>query len=186
MSKKFLLVYLLLFSSMAFTSTSAMAQRTMSGQFMAEGLGLWCGTGAGGQVSFGQYLQSSMWRSQICMRNYSTSLSTGDRMAYTDMVAQGRWDYRIISTRSRMLSLYAGAGLFLGYEAYDISGRLPDNVDTGLGQGSFLYGITAGLSTEVFFVRRVALVIGADIPINFSSPVEKFHWEVSAGIRINL
>lgn len=162
------------------------AQRTMKGQYLSEASALWGGSVPGGQVFFGQYLQNSLWKAGITFRSYSKTLSTSDLLQYADICAEGEWRYRLLSTRSRMLSLYGGGGVQLGYEMYDPWRTLPDVIDTGLGKGSFMYGISAGVDAELFFTRRLALVAGARVPLNFSSKVDWFHWEISAGLRFNL
>ena len=53
-------------------------------------------------------------------------------------------------------------------------------------KGVFLYGLSATVTVEVFFCRSVALVLGADIPVNFSSQASNIRWNTTAGIRIDL
>ena len=164
----------------------ASAQRTMRGQYAVSADALWSGTVPGGSLAFGQYLQSSLWEAGLSCRSFARSLSTGDTLRYLDVCAEGRWSYRLLSLRSRALSLYGGGGVFMGYEWYDPFGKVPDDIDTGLGDGVFLYGVSASLDAEVFVLRRLALVVGASAPVNFSSSLGHFRWEVSAGLRLNL
>ena len=189
MTKKHIRKTFLIISSvllLALASQPAGAQRTMKGQYFAEASALWAGYRPGGQAMFGEYLQNSFWAAGISVRSFSKKLSTSDLMPYLDICAEGEWRYRLLSTRSRMLSLYGGGGVMLGYEAYDPWGRLPETIDTGLGKGTFMYGISAGLQAEFFFTRSMALHVGARVPINFSSDVDWFHWELEAGLRLNL
>ena len=164
----------------------AAAQRTMESQFMAEAVADWCGGAPAAHVRFGRYLSSSCWTAGVGAMSFTHSLSSGDTLEYIDVVAEGDWAYRLLSTRSRMLSLYGGGGVFLGYEAYDPWRRLPETIDPGLGKGTFVYGVRASLCSELFVSRRLALVLGASVPLTFSSSVDWFHWELSAGFRLDI
>ena len=186
MAKKYIWVYTIVVAIALHMSTPASAQRTMKGQYFAQVEGLWCATNPGGSIAFGQYLLNSSWQAGTAMRNFSRTLSTGDVLQVADIVAVGEWDYRVFATRGRHFCLYAGGGVFLGYEMFDPWRRIPDTVDTGLGKGIFLYGIQADLRAEVFFSRRCALLLGACAPLDIPSPAGIFHWEVSAGLRFNL
>ena len=138
-------------------------------------------------LSCGQYLIDSYWNTGIIGNMYSSLLKPDDEsMRYAQVAAFGEYMYRVAATRNRAVNLYLGGGAFIGYEAYDPFTKLPDYIDTGLGNGSFLYGIQAGFSTEFYFYRNVAFLIGGRIPVNFTSPVRKVNYHLSAGIRINL
>ena len=163
----------------------ASAQRTMSRQPFVGADFIWSGAPSA-QIRAGQYLQSSLWEASVSLTQMSKAISTGDRLHLADITVGGDWQWRLVSNRSRSMNLYAGGGVFAGYEVYDPYGRLPDTLDHGLGKGRFIYGISADLSAEIFFCRRIALVLGASTPLMFSSPVGWFRWEASAGIRFNL
>lgn len=186
MAKKHIWVYTVLVAIPLHVCPSANAQRTMDGQYFAQAECLWSGGTPGGSAAFGQYLLNSAWQAGAAMRSYSRAISTGDTLCVSDIVAFGEWDYRLLATRGRHFCLYAGGGVFLGYQMYDPWRTLPESVETGLGKGAFLYGIQANLRAEVFFCRRCALLISACTPIDIPSSAGVFHWEVSAGLRFNL
>lgn len=186
MAKKYIWVYTIVVAIALHVCPSARAQRTMDRQYFAQAEGLWSGSTPGGSAAFGQYLLNSVWQAGAAMRSYSRTISTGDALCVSDIVAFGECDYRLISTRGRHFSLYAGGGVFLGYQMYDPWGTLPETVETGLGKGVFLYGIQANLRAEVFFCRRGALLLSVCTPIDIPSAAGVFHWEMSAGLRFNL
>lgn len=163
----------------------ASAQRTMEGRpFVGAGF-VWSGN-PGGEIRAGQYLRHSLWDASLGYRSYAKQLSTGDRLDFVDITASGSWQWRLLSLRSRTLSLYAGAGAFAGYEMYDPWRTLPQTVDLGFGRGTVIYGISADLSVEVFFASRWAFVLGARFPLVFPSHAGILRWEVSAGIRFDI
>lgn len=134
----------------------------------------------------GQYRLNSYWNAGITGNLYSHGLKNESMMQYAHIAAIGEWMYRLAGTRNRAVNLYIGGGMFIGYEAYDPFGKLPDYFETGLGNGAFLYGIHAKLEGEFFIWRNVAIVLGGRLPVNFTSPVSKVNYHVSAGLRINL
>lgn len=134
----------------------------------------------------GQYQLNSYWNAGITGNLYSHDLKNESMMQYAQIAAIGEWMYRLVGTRNRAVNLYLGGGMFIGYEAYDPFGKLPEYFETGLGVGSFLYGIHAKLEGEFFIWRNVAIVLGGRLPVNFTSPVSKLNYHVSAGLRINL
>ena len=164
------------------------AQRTAVGQYFVSGhlshdftsIGSF-----GGGVSVGSYLLNSYWKASIGLDNRLTGLSNGGTMEYMHIYAAADWMYRLYCTSGRIFSLYAGGGLFLGYEAYDPSGKLQSNIDTGLGGGAFLYGLRPGIELECFVARQLALTAGVTLPLHFGSPTGWFKWSTSIGIRYN-
>ena len=164
------------------------AQRTATGQYFISGHLSHDFTSInsfGGGVSVGSYLLNSYWKASIGIDNRITGLSNGGTMEYMHFYAAADWMYRLLCTHNRALSFYAGGGLFLGYEAYDPFRMLPSNIDTGLGGGSFLYGLRPGVELEYFFVKKFALTIGATLPLHFGSPTGWFKWTTSIGFRYN-
>ena len=167
----------------------AYGQRTMNGQDMVTLYGFTPFTGSpdlGGELCWGRYRLNSYWKVKADLESSSHSLRTGHTMIAYDTTIGGSYLHRLACTRSRNLSLYAGGGAFIGYEFYDPKGRLPEYIDTGLPVGNFLYGVNAVTEAEFFFIRTVALVVYAELPVNFSSPLSKVRYRAGAGIRINL
>ena len=164
----------------------AHAQRTMNRQDSYSLCGLKNDSGYGGTLAYGLYTLNGIWLSGIRISDYHMDISTGDRIEQLQADAQTEYLFRILATRSRALNLYAGGGMFMGYEFSDPFDRLPEYIDTGLGKGSFAYGICASAQAEIFFCRRAALVIHASIPLNIISDSGWLHHEYGAGLRINL
>ena len=93
--------------------------------------------------------------------------------------------FRLVSSRSRAISLYAGGGGFLGYEVVDPMRRLSEHIVLNVRKRTFLYGIYAAVEAEVFFVEKVALVFKGILPVNFVSQLGKVHYECGVGLRVN-
>ena len=182
--RKFVFIAMLLLAGF-----SANAQRTSKGQSFISLDALYTtthGIAVGGNVEFGQYLLNSYWDCGITAANRTSPLNLGGRMEYCDYIVYGDFMYRFVGTRDRRLSFYGGGGIFLGYEAYDQMGKLPDNIDTGLGRGSFYYGVRPQLLLEVFVSRQVALALRGRVPLNWCAPHGWINYEVGLGGRITL
>ena len=161
------------------------AQRTMEGRPFVGADCVWSG-GIGARIHAGEYLRHSLWDVTAGMRSCSKMISTGDRLDFIDITAGASWQRRLLSLRSRALSLYGGAGAFLGCEVYDPWRTLPATVDLGFGRGAFIYGASASLSAEVFLTRRCAFVLSGALPLVFPSHAGILRWEVCAGLRHDL
>jgi hypothetical protein len=167
----------------------AHAQRTMSGQNMITLYGFTPFTGSsdlGGELCWGRYQMNSYWKVKADAESSSHRLKTGHTMNACTVTLGSSYMHRLACTRSRNVSLYAGGGVFIGYEIYDPLKKLPKYINTGLPAGNFLYGINANIEGEFFILKRLALVVYAELPVNFSSPLSKVRYRAGAGIRINL
>lgn len=162
---------------------SARAQRTTCGGGMVSLEGFYP-LGAG--LSYGQYLPSSFWEAGLSAlwRNYD--INSEYKMQYMPLCVYGNWLYRIAATRSRSFNLYAGTGVFLGWEFYDPRKTLPAFISGTISDGTFLYGINAKLQMEIFLSRRFAVLLSGIAPINFSSPCAWIQPCVSFGLRLDL
>lgn len=164
------------------------AQRTMRGEYFLSAQAL-SGTVppsvTGAEVSFGQYLLSSYWKAGVTASSFSGYTLSRPEAGYAHLAAYGDWMERIAATRNRMLNIYAGGGVFLGYEAYTPQ-TAPVVSETGeQKEGAFLYGVHAGLEAEFFVMKRLALVISGKVPVNFTSPHGWLHGSAGAGLRYN-
>lgn len=169
-------------------AVTVFAQRTAKGQYFISADALYTtthGIAVGGSVEMGQYLLNSYWDAGVTVANRTSPLSTGDRMEYCDYIIHGDFMYRLVGTRDRRISLYGGGGLFLGYEAYDQLGRLPENIDTGLGSGAFFYGIRPQLLSEFYLAQSIALILRARVPLNWCAPHGWINYEVGLGVRVS-
>lgn len=168
---------------------SAYAQRTMNGQSMitvSAVSSMLRPLDMGTEIGYGQYLLGSFWnvRAEGVIRKVVTSGDTS--LKFIDVIFSGGYMYRLVGTRSRNISLYAGGEAFLGFEIYDPMNELPASIDTGLPSGSFLYGITPQFLAEFFLTGKLALVVGCSAPVNFSSPITKVRPNLSLGLRMNI
>lgn len=168
----------------------ASAQRTMRGENLITVEGSYPFTGPygwGADLTYGQYLLSSYWKAGASVSTYSATFTDGQPLPYLHACAHGGWMYRLVGTRNRVFNLYGGAGAFLGYEAVDPKGLVPEEYKgEDFSSGRFLYGVQVSLEMEIFFSRRVALILGARAPMNFSSPYGWFHYQVGGGLRLNI
>lgn len=165
--------------------TSAYSQRTADKQnAMTASPGI-----TDGSVSLGfdwlQYSLIGYGTAGVRCSDYARTLSSVAKIGYTDICAEGGYMFRLISSRSRAISLYAGGGGFLGYEVVDPMRRLPEHIVLNVRKRTFLYGIYAAVEAEVFFVEKVALVFQGILPVNFVSQLGKVHYECGAGLRVN-
>ena len=168
---------------------SAYAQRTMNGQSMitvSAVSSMLRPLDKGTEIGYGQYLLGSFWNvsAEGVIRKVVTSGDTS--LKFIDVIFSGGYMYRLVGTRSRNISLYAGGEAFLGFEIYDPMNELPASIDTGLPSGSFLYGITPQFLAEFFLTGKLALVVGCSAPVNFSSPITKVRPNLSLGLRMNI
>ena len=180
-----LICCLVLFSSSQFTS----AQRTMKGQYhiAAEGVvGADSGVPLGGELSFGVYLLDSYMKGWIDVTSDSIFLPTSHRLGYIPINVGADYMHRVAATRSRIVNLYIGGGIFLGWEFYDPRKRVPAYINTGLPDGAFIYGVTPAIDSEFFITRTIALTLWSRSPISISSKTEILKLHLKAGIRINI
>ncbi len=168
---------------------SAHAQRTMKGQgILTAGAtsGITRMLDMGAEVGYGQYLLRGYWYTAASVASHKIRTSGAYLMRYIDLLGGGGYMHRLVSTRSRSISLYAGGGAFLGYEIYDPAGELPSSISTGLAAGSFLYGISARAEVEFFITGRLAVSASVCAPVNFSSPVTLFRPALLMSLRYNI
>ena len=170
-------------------STDANAQRTMKGQY-AIGIDI---SGRIPNISdiglclhYSQYLLDGYWQVGAYSGNNQIMTSNGLNLKYFDSTISGNYMHRLIATRSRSISLYAGGGAFIGYEFYDPRKELPANIDTKLPTGNFLYGISPSIEAAFFLTRQLALTVCGVAMINFSSPLVKFRPQMRMGLRIDI
>ena len=137
-------------------------------------------------LSWGRYLLDGFWEVSVSGISTGMPLSTGDRMKLFTIRTEGGYLHRIASTRSRGLNLYAGGTAFIGYEVYDPWSTLPQNVNTGLGSGAFIYGIRPRLEAEIFISKRIAIIICGSAPLTFGSVSSWLRGDAGVGLRVNI
>ena len=165
---------------------SASAQRTMSGQSSLCLQSSWTGSSFGAEAFFSQYTLGGFWEAGLSAKQYKKGTSAGVNIGSLNIAASGNYLFRLVGTRSRSVNLYGGAGAFLGYEAIDPMHRLPSTIHTNLKNGYFLYGLQAKLVAEFFISKSFAFTLNGCVPINFSSPMGWFHYDIGLGMKVML
>lgn len=140
----------------------------------------------GAEAVFSQYTLGGFWEAGISTKQYNTPTSSAFSISSLNVVAEGDYLFRLVGTRNRSVNLYGGAGAFIGYEAVDPLHRIPGTIQTNLKKGYFLYGIQAKLMAEFFISKNVALTVDGCLPVNFSSPIGKFHYDIGVGVKVML
>ena len=180
-----LIACIVLFSS----SQAVSAQRTMKGQLH---IGANASISAdpripvGGEISCGSYLLDSYITGWINVTPDFITLPTSHQLGYVPINVGADYMYRFAATRARSVNLYVGGGVFLGWELYDPFRRLPSYIDTGFGNGAFIYGVSASIASEFFITRTVALTLESRMPVSISSKTEILKLHLKAGIKLNI
>lgn len=173
-----------------FTSSQVVsAQRTMKGQLHIgahASISADPRVSAGGELSFGSYLLDSYITGWINVTPDYITLPTSHQLGYIPINVGADYMYRVAATRSRSINLYVGGGIFLGWELYDPFKRLPSYIDTGFGNGTFIYGVAPAVASEFFIARTVALSLEARMPVSISSKTEILKLHLKAGIKVNI
>ena len=170
-------------------SFSSYAQRTMHRQnhIAAEVVFPYdFSTIPGGEISWGQYMLSSYWKAWAGLYPDQLVLKTKHSLEYLPIVGGCDYMYRLISTRSRLVNLYCGGGVFLGYEIYDPFKKIPTYIDIQFPEGIFIYGINVNLESEIFLSRTIAFLVGLKMPVVVPSKGEIVRLLIKTGIRINI
>lgn len=165
---------------------TASAQRTQSGQPSLRVSSLYNGLSVGAEAFYEQYSLSGYWQTGVSGNHYNAELSTGDRLDYLHLLAQGGYLWRLAGTRSRSLSLYAGGGILAGVELLDPWSTLPGHIVLSQKKTSFLYGMYAQGMLEWFVARKVALLLQASAPVTFGSGIRTLNGNIGLGVKINL
>ena len=118
-------IWIISLALLFFSLLPASAQRTISGQ---PSLGLsarYNGSSVGAEAFYSQYTLSGFWEAGLSGDKYMARLSIGHNLDYMDIAAKGGYSFRLVGTRSRSLSLYAGGGAFIGVEWLDVKSSVP-------------------------------------------------------------
>ena len=183
--RSILIASIVLFSS----SQIASAQRTMKGQYHLAAEAAFAADPripAGVEISFGAYLLDSYVIGWVNVTPDYVTLPTSHQLEYIPINVGADYMYRVAATRARSINLYVGGGVYLGWELYDPFRKVPSYIDTGFGSGTFIYGVAPALDSEFFITRRLALTLGARMPVSISSKTEILKLHLKAGIRINI
>lgn len=146
----------------------------------------WTGSSFGAEAFYSQYNLGGFWEAGLSAKQYKKGTSAGVDISSLNIAASGNYLFRIAGTRSRSVNLYGGAGAFLGYEAIDPMHKMPSTIQTNLKNGYFLYGLQAKLVAEFFISKSFAFTLNGCMPINFSSPMGWFHYDIGLGMKVML
>ena len=176
---------------LAASSVLCKGQRTMSEQLFVSIEGFYNGSLAGGDIMVGRYAINAFWFGSLSLSPHSVELGLNDgnvlgKTLYLQSLVYGGYQYRAISSRKRNANLYLGGAVFAGLETFDPLSQLPENIDTGFSKNSFIYGLAPLLSFEFFVSKTVSLSISGKIPVNFSSRISVWHYNIGTGIKIML
>lgn len=188
-SRKPFVVIALILTLFMCTIFSADAQRTMKGQHAigVEAAGYIPNLGnLGVNLNYSQYLLSAYWMIDAFVGSNQINVTGGIPMNFIEYALGGGYMYRLLATRSRSISLYAGGGAFIGYELYDPMKKLPASIDTELPTGNFLYGVSPRIEAEFFVIRQLAITVGTVAMVNFSSPLVMFRPQLRLGLRYDI
>lgn len=163
--------------------SQAFAQRTVPGDGALTIVPVYTGTSFGGHAGWTQWTLWGGWDAGLAVRDYTAKATEKVRFNYTHIVLESDAMYRLLSTRSRSISLYGGGGAFIGVELTDPFSKLPDWISTDIGKAEFLYGIQAMLEADFYVMKRLSIGIRGAVPINFSSAHNWFHWETGLAFR---
>lgn len=179
--------YILFVFAVVLAAAPASAQRTMPGQSFVDLRGTFP---IGGGVSYGQYLVSSYWKAGVGTMRQREYLRVDGIVGETPLdvwqaKAEGDFMYRLVSTRSRIFSIYGGGGLWLGAEKVDPFRTLPSDVIVDLdGQYRFIFGATPRLELEFFIGNHVAVLVGGRLPCAVFSQIRVVTLQADAGLRV--
>jgi hypothetical protein len=163
------------------------AQRTMRGQMFMNLEGQWP---VGASVGVGQYLIPGYWDAGFDLMRMHEPLRLDGAVEDTfleswQLKAGGGFMFRLLSTRSRSLSVYGGGDAWVGLEEIDPRHLLPTDVVLTIDTGrKFVFGATPRLEAEIYLGRHFALVLGGQVPVAFLSRIRYASPQGTAGIRI--
>ena len=161
------------------------AQRTMAGHAELSGSGTMAFDSFGASLSCGIYTLGGFWDGGFSLVNHEAELSSGEILPYVHAAAFGGYNQRIIATSDRRFGLYAGAGVFIGYEMIDPRETVSPDVVTGLEDETVIYGLYAKAEVEAFLTGHVALVPFVKVPYCLSSQVYSVLYEAGVSLRYN-
>ena len=168
-------------------SLSASAQRTLPLQKSVSVSCLSLGTSLCAEVSLGSYTSSGIWEIGVDGNLGQVSLfPTEVKLQFLQTTLGASYLHRLLSTRSRSVSLYGGGGVLAGLESLDPFGLLPSQVELNMGRYNFLGGVFIEGQVELFLSRKTAILLGLKIPGYFTSKVQYFAPVGKIGLRVNL
>ena len=179
--------YLLVLALFLLPAFSAFGQRTMKGQIFIDATGGWTPVAT---LGVGGYLIPGYWYSGVeGLRMRKVLAQAGspltEHLDTYHLKARGGYMQRLVGTRSRSVSLYAGGDAWVGLESVDPFNRLSDDYVLSINDGNtFVFGVTPRLEAEFFLGKIFAFTLGGRLPFAFLSRIRMMTWQGMAGIRI--
>lgn len=189
----------------------ACAQRTAyGGRFISVEpmVTAYCVPSAGLDLNYGGYRSASYWRTGVRLADWNhridtggdvsavTSASDGGASASADgpmfdhvqASVYGGWRWRLVSTYSRVFSVYAGADAFVGMNKLQVLRRLDGEMTVAAPDEEFAYGAVPEVEMELFLGRRAALLLGVQCPVTLGTSLQTDTWNLTGtvGLRVNL
>ena len=192
----------------------ACAQRTAyGGRFVSVEpmVTAYCVPSAGLDLNYGGYRSASYWRTGVRLADWNHRIDTGgDVSAVTSSSASdgadkaasangpmfdhvqasvyGGWRWRLVSTYSRVFSIYAGADAFVGINKLQVLRKLDEEMTVPAPDEEFAYGTVPEIEMELFLGRRVALLLGVQCPVTLGTSLQTDTWNLTGtvGLRFNL
>lgn len=167
-------------------SQYSFGQRTSSSTFFTE-LGLNYNYNLGSiNVDFGQYGQIGYWDVMLRSSDQKYLFSTGSELKRYLTTLSGGYNFRLVSTISRSISLYAGVAGIIGIDSRQDRRIFYGGNQSEYAGRSFVFGLKPKLTAEFFLTDFLALTLNADIPILFGVKVGgMFNYHTGFGIRYN-
>ena len=174
----------LLFVFLCFAVT-LFAQRTYEGQYELSAYGFVLAD-QGAALQFGRYTHNGYWdfvAQAHFYDEYGDGASSLDNSNVGDWFVGGGYMFRLLGTRERALSLYAGIDGFAGYEKIqrwyeDGMVGSPEENASGLA-----FGVSPKVELEVYPFKKLAFLVSGGAPMNFLSEKQMFRVSFGVGAR---
>ncbi|SHG41933.1 conjugal transfer protein TraO [Dysgonomonas macrotermitis] len=102
----------------------------------------------------------------------------------SQITAEGGYYLNFLSDASKTLFFSVGLSAVGGYETINWGKELLFDGATITSEDNFLYGGAISFETEIFLSDRFVLLINARERVLFGSEINKFHFQLGAGVKI--
>lgn len=167
-------------------SQHASAQRTVAGRGAPMLSAVYTGSSYGVHAGWTGWTLWGNWNAGAFGRMYSNPVDETYRLEHSHVGVESEAMFRVLSTRSRMFSLYLGGGAFIGAELVDPRGVLPDWMSLQTERNRFLYGIHGAAEMDLYILKRLSVGIRGTVPISFSSSFGWLNWETGLVLRFDI
>ena len=135
-------------------------------------------------LSAGAYTLHGYWEASLRGDLHPAALSTGEALLrYGRFTAGASYMVRLAATDRRTVNLYAGAGIFAGYEVADLFRAMPPEVETPLKEGAYVFGAAPTAEAEFYLFPGLALTLSGQLPVTFLTQFRTLSGAFSVGVR---